>query len=99
MARERCDSLYVDASSAAFTGSGLLYGVVFSSRAGNASLVIHDLSNIRDTDATSRKMLIEHGSASGTTPVLFPMAIQLDTGLAVSLSAKTFSTLFFSTRS
>jgi len=98
MARERCDKLYSDASTCASTAPCLFYGVIFTSKAGNASLVVHDYFNITGTDATSRTLLVEQGAVTGTTPILFPMAVQLDTGLAVSLSAKTFSTLLFSKR-
>ena len=98
MPRERCDKLYTAAATCASAVPCLFYGVALTSKAGNASMVIHDYDNITGTTVTSRFLVVEQGAGTGTTTMFLPMACKLDTGITVTLSAKAVATVFFSKR-
>lgn len=98
MSIQRCDYKAFGAKTMAATGPSLLYGVMLSSRAGGASLIVYDHSSM-GTAAISRVMMrVYTSSSTGTTTVCPPLPIQLDLGCMLSMSAKGVGTVFISRR-
>ena len=96
--RERCGYVFTTSATLAYDSPCLFYGIVLTSKAGNASAVIHDHGVITGSSQSTRYMLVEQGAVTGTTTVMPPLAVGLETGLVVSLSAGAVATIFVSKR-